>query len=156
MSNTNNLGDILAGRQKVFHKESSKENQRKRPIANRPIDLKGRVAHMATNGNSETQPMANDGPIGDDRKSNSRINARKNQEIDEYLLPLLMEGMIAEDYWKFHTKAIYTLGLDRYNQLVIESREGKSPQKLLAWKVKGAIELHFKKQLYRNRYKVGE
>lgn len=152
MSNTNNLGDILAGRQKVFHKESSKENKRKRPIANRTIDLKGRVAHMATNGNSETEQSANDRPIGDDRKSESRINARKNQEIDEYLLPLLMEGLIAEDYWKFHTKAVYILGMGKYNQLVIESREGKSPQKLLAWKVKGAVELHFKKKLYRERY----
>lgn len=152
MSNTNNLGDILASRQKVFHKESSKENKRKRPIADRPIDLKDRVAHMATNGNSESKPKANDSPIGDNRKSESRINARKNQEIDEYLLPLLMEGLIAEDYWKFHTKAIYILGLAKYNQLVIESREGKSPQKLLAWKVKGSVELHFKKKLYRERY----
>lgn len=152
---TESINDILNSQKFSTKKKKQKENKRKRPTAVRPVDLKERVARMSTNGNSESLPEANGTPTGDDdRKSYSRINARKNQEIDEYLLPLLMQGLISEDYWKFHTKAIYTLGLEKYNQLVIESREGKQPQKLLAWKVKGAIELHYKKQLYRNRYNV--
>lgn len=90
-----------------------------------------------------------------DPKQPARVNARKNAEIDEYLLELLMTDMIDESFWKFHTKCIHVLGLSRYNTLVIESRDGRKPKHLLAFKLKGALELHYKKKLYREKHNLG-
>lgn len=76
----------------------------------------------------------------------SRSRSLQAAEIDEYLIGLVMSGMIDEGYWKFHTKCVYTLGFQNYHQLVIEARSGNKPRNLLAFKLKGAITLHYKKK----------
>lgn len=138
------LGDLST------KKKNQKENNRK---ALSLKERKDRVAHMATIGNSKSQQNAEEShEARDNRGRLTRVNARKNAEIDEYLIGLVMEGIVDENYWKFHTKAVYLLGLDKYNQMVIEARDGRKPQNLLAFKIKGAIELHYKRKLYREKY----
>lgn len=133
-----------------IHKESSKEN--KRPKALSLKDKSFKIHDHIPNGNSKSDitqmPTA--------RKMQTRLNARKNAEIDDYLISLLMEGIIDEAYWKFHTKCIYTLSHERYNQLVIEARSGRNPKHLLAFKLKGSMELHYKKQIYRDQFRLEE
>lgn len=77
-------------------------------------------------------------------------NQIKNQEIDEQLFSWLSEGLIAEQYMGFFAKACHTLGTTKMNELAINSRNGKQPQRLFAYKVKGAIQLHFKRQYFNN------
>lgn len=112
---------------------------------------KVRVAHPMPNHNSESEQNADaDSHMG----SEARIRSRKNAEIDEFLIQLLMDELIDEAYWKFHTKCMHTLGIQKYNSLVVEARAGRNPKHLLAFKLKGALELHFKKQLYREKYNL--
>lgn len=128
----------------VFHKESSKEN--KRPKALSLKDKSFRVAKDVSKDNSKSDER----PKPQAQQAQTRLNARRNAEIDDFLISLVMEGIIDEAYWKFHTKCVYTLGLDRYNQLLIEARAGRTPKNLFAFKLKGSLELHFKKQIYKS------
>lgn len=135
----------------IIHKESSKENKRPKALSLKDKSF-SRVAQSSPNDKKESHER----PKSLANLTQTRINARKNAEIDEFLIALLMDNVIDESYWKFHTKCVYTLGLDRYNQLVVEARSGRNPKHLLAFKLKGAIELHFKKQLYRDTHKLDD
>ena len=147
---TVSVADILRNSELSTKKKNQKETERK---ALSLKERKDRVAHMESNRNSKSEHNADESSEArDDRGRLTRVNARRNAEIDEYLLSLLMEDLIDESYWKFHTKAVHLLGLDKYNQLVIESRDGRKPKHLLAFKLKGAIELHYKRKLYREKY----
>lgn len=134
----------------VIHKERSKEN--KRPKALSLKDKSFKIHQSNDNGNSES----NIRPKSEVERTQTRLNARKNAEIDDYLISLLMEGIIDEAYWKFHTKCIYTLSHERYNTLVVEARSGRNPKHLLAFKLKGALELHYKKKVYRDTHNLNE
>lgn len=79
-----------------------------------------------------------------------------NQAIDEYLFGLIMEGILDENYMSWGAKCIHTLGLTKVNAIVINARNGNNPQRLLAYKLNGAIQLHFKKQFYLNDSSVSE
>jgi hypothetical protein len=129
----------------VFHKESSKENKRPKALSLKDKSF-SRVAKQSPKRNSESD----EGQKSQAQKVQTRLNARRNAEIDDFLIALVMEGIIDEDYWKFHTKCVYTLGLDRYNTLLIEARAGRTPKNLFAFKLKGALELHYKKQIYKS------
>lgn len=134
----------------VIHKESTKENKRfKRSKA---LSHKDRVAHMS-------RPKITDERKKVSSKASSTLTLRSaaaelNCRIDEYLVDLLMRDLIDEEYWKFHTKCMHQLGLARYNLLVIESVDGRNPKHLLAYKLKGALELDAKKQQYRDKYEL--
>lgn len=130
----------------VFHKESSKENKRSKALSLK--DKRYRVANESSNRNSKSDERQK--TLAE--RTQTRLNARRNAEIDDFLIALLMEGVIDEAYWKFHTKCIYTIGLDKYNMLLVEARSGRNVKHLLAFKLKGAMELHFKKQLYRETH----
>ena len=132
----------------VFHKERSKENKRSKALSLK--DKRYRVANERPNRNSKSDERQK--TLAE--RTQTRLNARRNAEIDDYLIALLMEGVIDEAYWKFHTKCIYTIGLDKYNALLVESRSGRNVKHLLAFKLKGALELHFKKQIYREQYNL--
>jgi hypothetical protein len=136
----------------VIHKESSKENKRSKALS-----------HMDKSFSRVAQPNVNDNSKSNKRlkpqstlahKTQTRLNARRNAEIDDFLISLLMEDIIDEAFWKFHTKCVYTLGLECYNQLLVEARSGRNPKHLFAFKLKGALELHFKKQIYRDKYEL--
>lgn len=72
----------------------------------------------------------------------------KNFEIDEYLYGLVMEDMITEQFIPFYAKACHQLGLPTVNRLKINALNGKDKQKLFAYKIKGALQLHYKRQFY--------
>lgn len=153
---TDSIGDIL--NIKNSGEFSTKKVAKK--TEDKALSLKERKGKVRV---SQPQPKVNSEMNGNtddsqkearDLKSNTRINARKNAEIDEYLLGLLMTDLIDESYWKFHTKCLHVIGLQRYNTLVIEARAGRNPKHLLAFKLKGALELHYKKQLYREKYNL--
>lgn len=76
-------------------------------------------------------------------------NQLKNFEIDEYLNQLIMEQMIDERFVPFYAKACHTLGIQTVNRLKINSVNGNNRQKLFAYKVKGAMQLHFKQEFER-------
>ena len=71
-----------------------------------------------------------------------------NFEIDEFLFNLLNEGLIAEEFMAYYAKACHTLGIATMNRLAINARNGTTPQKLYAYKVKGAMTLHYKRIYY--------
>lgn len=146
---TESIKDMLANRELSTKKEAKKTEDKALSLKERKGKV--RVAQPMPKHNSESELNAD----ADSQKgSEGRIRSRKNAEIDEYLMDLLMNNLIDEAYWKFHTKCVHTLGLAQYNQLVIESRAGRNPKHLLAFKLKGAVELHFKKQLYREKYNI--
>lgn len=133
-------------------KESSKEKQK-----NIGTDLS--IVHMYKSKGSTKpnipQDNINRGTVDKLNKTTKesqpepvRVASRKNAELDQYLLSLLMEGIIDEAFWKWHAKAIHTLGLSTYNRIVIVARDGDHPTKLLSYMVKGALQLKAKQQFY--------
>lgn len=64
----------------------------------------------------------------------------RDAEIDKFLDSLIRDGMLNEDYRKWVAKAIYMLGLKEVNDIRIQSLNGKSPQHLFVFKLKGAME----------------
>lgn len=76
-------------------------------------------------------------------------NQLKNFEIDEYLFQLINEGMIDERFVPFYAKACHVLGIQTINRLKINAFNGKDRQKLFAYKVKGAMQLHYKQEFER-------
>lgn len=145
------IGDYLGSREFSTKKEAKKTEDKALSLKERKGKV--RVAQPMSNRNSESEQNAE---AESQRGAEARIRSRKNAEIDEFLISLLMEGLIDEAYWKFHTKCVHTLGLRTYNQLVVEARSGRIPKNLLAFKLKGAIELHYKKQLYREKHNLPE
>lgn len=122
---------------KIIHKESSKEKQK----------TKGLLAI----GQKENTPRATQLQVANvqqnDTLSQHRLRKlRLNAEIDEFLTALLLEGMITEAYWPWHAKACHTLGIALCNRLAINARNGANSQRLYASKVKGALQLHYKRQ----------
>lgn len=73
-------------------------------------------------------------------------NQLKNFEIDEYLYQLINEGVIDERFVPFYAKACHQLGIPTVNRLKINAMNGKDRQKLFAYKVKGALQLHYKRE----------
>lgn len=147
---TEHIKDLLNDSELSTKKEAKKTKDK--ALSLKTLSLKERkgfrVAHQMPIDNSKREQEAE---ANSQQGSEARIRSRKNAEIDEYLLQLLMDGLIDEAYWKFHTKCVHTLSLTKYNQLVIEARAGRIPKNLLAFKLKGAMELHFKKKLYREQ-----
>jgi hypothetical protein len=80
--------------------------------------------------------------------SDRSAKARKNQEIDEYLEELVRRGLIPEAFIPWHAKCIHTLGLQKHNEIVIASLEADAPPRLIAYKLKGAMQLFAKRQFY--------
>lgn len=76
-------------------------------------------------------------------------NQLKNFEIDEYLYELINQGMIDERFVPFYAKACHVLGIQTINRLKVNAFNGNNPQKLFAYKVKGALQLHYKQEFER-------
>jgi hypothetical protein len=89
------------------------------------------------------------------------VRSRKHVEIDEYLFNLVEEGLVDYQYKAWHCKCIYTLGLERYNSIVLDIREaivrgkegsGKvvaTPKALFGYQLKGHMQLHAKRKFMR-------
>jgi hypothetical protein len=144
-------------------KEAKEKTKGQQAIANRPIGYRtiGRVAQSSsppiTEVVVEPQQMAtvpqqqaiDDSPQA---KAERRSQSIKALEIDDYVMNLVMEGLVAEDYFQRAAHVCTVLGLQRVNYFVLQARQavcdpkkGQSKQKLLAWKMNGAMQLHYKR-----------
>lgn len=133
------LNDIL------FHKESSKEKLNTKGL--KPIDQTPQAKGLKENTAVHTQMQMSNGQQTKGEHSAYRLQKmRKNSEIDSFLTQLLMEDMITSEYWNFHAKAVHVLGMNLCNQLAINARNGLNKQRLYAYKIKGALQLHYKRE----------
>jgi hypothetical protein len=129
-------------------KESSKEKQKYKSTDLSNVHMYKR---KGSTGDKQLQQQFNRG-TGDKLNKSTKesqpepvhVASRKNAELDQYLLSLLMEDIIDEAFWKWHAKAIHTLGLSKYNRIVIVARDGDHPKRLLSYMVKGALQLQAK------------
>lgn len=136
----------------VIHKEKEPKRKLKTkgllpivPIGNRTIG-KNTPLPKETQTSNEQQTIAATSP-----KEQDKIRTRNqiiNMQIDEWLINGAIEGLIQDDYIAYYAKACHTLGLQMMNALRVNAMNGRDPQKLFAYKVKGAMQLHFKKQFY--------
>jgi hypothetical protein len=70
-----------------------------------------------------------------------------NDEIDTYLYGLVAEGLVNLAFNGWYAKVIHALGIQRVNMIVINVRQTQkctNPQKLLSYKLKGALNQHYK------------
>ena len=129
--------DDLSTKRKV----SKRKNQRQKSIDYSTI---GRVSQQAPDSKTDrhmTKEQMAKGELEDLERSK---RALLNAEIDEFLDSLIRDGMTNEAYRGYVAKSIYTLGLQKVNELRIKALNGKSPQHLFNSKIKGALELHRK------------
>lgn len=131
----------------VFHKEKEAKRKQKAkgllPIV--PMDY--RTIGLGYHNSQEAIA-----PEVIDQKDSRQARTRdqlKNFEIDECLQNLLMEQMIDEKFLPFYAKACHVLGINTINRLKINAYNGDNKQKLFAYKVKGALQLHFKREFER-------
>lgn len=123
--------------QTFFHKESNKEKLKTKGLLS--IGQKENTLHRTQ------MQVANDKEVK--TLSKHRLTKlRQNAEIDEYLLNLMAEGMIDEQYLPWHAKACHRLGIQTCNRLAINARNGANSQRLYASKIKGALLLQSKRE----------
>lgn len=135
---------------KVIHnKKEAKKKQKANSL--KPIDLKDN----RTIGEGSTEyinSQMSDAPevegLSDNRsdKPSRTRNQIKNFQIDELLYGMIDEGLIDPKYMGFFAKACHQLGTSKVNMIAINSRNGLTPQKLFAYKIKGALSLHYKRE----------
>lgn len=159
MAEAESVGEISTKR-----KVSKEKSEVQQPIASSTIGNStiGRVARLSSPPLTEVEQaeLAKDPKqLTIDQTVQARAERRsraiKTLEIDDYLFKLVMEGLLDEDFIPYGAKACYTLGLQRVNAIVLQVRDakcdpakGQSKTKLLAWKLNGAIQLFYKRQLY--------
>lgn len=130
----------------VFHKE--KEAKRKtegnRSIGNRTV---AQGSTHISQVNSFNRHIIDKVSIGSrqDESARRRAAAIKNAEIDEYIHQLIIEGIVDESFMAWTAKCIHTLGLVKVNAMVVNARNGKDPQRLLSFKLNGALQAHYKR-----------
>lgn len=154
----------------VFHKEkvAKRNTDVQKPVASRTVGSRtdgngtdgngrwDRVARLSsppqTEVTDEQKQMAIDQTAK--AKAERRAQSIKTLEIDDFLFGLVIDDLLNEEYIPYAAKCCYTLGLQHVNKIVLQVRqaqcngEGQSKKKLLSWKLKGAMGLHFKRQYY--------
>lgn len=162
MDGLKSLDQLIAeGSMSYPQKESSKEKTKEpKPIANSSNGYStiGRVADVSTppltgvvqkiEANKQKQLTIEQTALA---RAERRSRSIKALQIDDYVFQLVMEGLVDEDYSPFAAKCCTVLGLQRVHKIVLQVRQGEkvqNPQRLLAWKLNGALQLHYKKQLY--------
>lgn len=129
----------------VIHKESSKEKLNAKGL--KPLGIRPKAKELKENTAVNTQMQMSNGQQTKGEHSKYRLaQMRKNSEIDSFLNDLLIEGLINAEYWSFHAKACHALGLSLCNRLAINARNGMNSQRLYAYKIKGALQVHYKQQ----------
>lgn len=134
--------------QNLIHKKEPKKLKAKGllPIGQKDYRTIGLGYHSRQEAN---QQMAGEQMDKSEAKVLRTRTQLKNFEIDQYLYLLINEGMIDENYIPFYAKACHTLGIPTVNRLKINAVNGQYKQKLFAYKVKGALQLHFKQEFER-------
>jgi hypothetical protein len=129
----------------VIHKKVTKKLKAKGlspvvPMANSPIGLGYHSRQEAIQQGSVEQPDTRQPDQA--RTRNQRIN----HDIDEYLEQLISSEMIDESFVPFYAKACHKLGISTINRLRLNALNGTNPQKLFAYKVKGALQSQAKRE----------
>ena len=138
-----------------IHKESSKENKRSKGSKALSLKVQGSTAVKSRFSVDKGKKESTVKRVMEAQKLTLRsANAEHNARIDEILLGFLMEDLIDEAYWSYHTKCMYTLGIERYVMLVNAARSGRNPKHLLAYKLKSSMEFEAKKQEFRDKYEL--
>lgn len=132
----------------VIHKKSNQKKQKvKGQLPNGLLDNRtiGEGSTQKPTSQEVIEPYAD---VQSDKGVNvpQTRNQRINFEIDEFLYGLELEGLIQTQYVAWYAKACHNLGISTVNRLAINARNGKEPTKLFAYKVKGALTTHFKRQ----------
>lgn len=139
-------------------RKEPKERTIAKPIANSTIGYSSRVSRVSSPDITGVEPPAIDlkqQAIDESLKAKAERRARyiRAAQIDDYVVGLVMEGLVHKDYFQRAAKVCTVLGLQTVNKLVLQVRQtdctgpGQSKQKLLAVKMNGAIQLHYKIQL---------
>ena len=133
----------------VIHKKSVQKKQEAKGLS--PIgQLDNRtIGEGSTAGYQSQAPTAPEADELLDNRTSSKSRSRNqmlNFEIDEFICQLLDEQMIDDNFVAYYAKACHTLGISTINRLRINAMNGNNPQRLFAYKVKGALQLHFKRQ----------
>lgn len=121
-------------------RKEAKENKGQKSIAYRTV---ARVAHNSQSSIATHNNIIDSTSIAK-TQTGKRSAAIKNAEIDEYIKTLVMEGIVDPKFTAWVAKCIHTLSLRTVNELVVNSRNGRDKQKLLAYKLNGALQLHHK------------
>lgn len=159
MAGADELGDLSTKR-----KEAKEKTKVQQPIANRSIGYRtiGRVAQLSSPIQTKVEPQVKatvpkQQTIDESSlaKAERRARSIKALEIDNYVMNLVIEGLVAEEYFQRAAKVCTVLGLQYVNRMVLQVRnatcdpnKGQSKQKLLAWKMNGALQLHYKRILF--------
>lgn len=143
---------------RIIHKESSKE----KPKAESYKLLDKKNSEQLIEGSKWQTELPT--PNRQQTKSEQHINRelssyrleklRKNSEIDKFLEQLLIENIINLEYKPFHAKAVHLLGLEECRKIYLNVIGYPTPSKLYSFKVKGAMQLHYKQQYLSTETKV--
>lgn len=130
-----------------IHKERSKEKQIVKSYklldkknSKKPIEGSTQQIELSTPNRQQT----NSEHINRELSSHRLVKLRKNAEIDNFLEQLLRENIISLDYKAYHAKAIHTLGIVECQRIYFNVIGYPTPQKLYSFKIKGALQLHYK------------
>lgn len=152
----NNLGAESIG--DLIHKEKVPKRKLK-AIGQWPMAI---GVGNRTIGSSVTQAVKQTSPLLDDVELSAQGNGqmeqakgeslsatqRHNAEIDSYLDQLLSNGYIDFNYRSWFAKSIQTLGIHDVNVILLNvqaTTNVRQPQRLFAYKVKGALTSYYKR-----------
>lgn len=135
--------------QPIIHKESNQRKLKTKGLM--PIDLSDyrTIGKNSTQGNETQGAIVQEveGSLDNREQRLARTRTQlKNIEIDEFLYDLVSINIIDVKFIPFYAKACHVLGISKINQLKVNALNGDKPQNLFAYKVKGAMQLHFKRE----------
>ena len=135
---------------KVIHnKKEAKKKQEANSLSPKDLLTNRTIGEGSTEYINRQMSDAPEGEGQQDNRSDKPSRTRnqiKNFQIDELLYGMIDEGLIDAKYMGFFAKACHQLGTQKVNMIAINSRNGLTPQKLFAYKIKGALSLHYKRQ----------
>lgn len=131
----------------IIHKEKEAKRKLKTKGLSPVVPMDNSTIGLGYHTRQESNEQGSD-VLKDNRLARTR-NQLKNFEIDEYLDELVVSGMIDQNFVPFYAKACHVLGIQTINRLKVNAMNGNSKQKLFAYKVKGALQLHYKREFER-------
>ena len=146
---------------KIIHNEKKEPKKRNTEVQLSTVLLDNSTTEGITKDSIVNRTKDAEDNRGQDNSTTYNRRQRKHIEIDQYVFSLIDEGLVAMSYKPWHCKVIYTIGLERYNTVVLELRgsieRGKTghgkridnPKAMLAYILKGHMQLHAMHQFTR-------
>jgi hypothetical protein len=150
-----NVRDVFASSLSTKRKEAKEKTTVKRSTVNRTIVNSTIVqGSMAVKGLSEQLKDHQNRykSIGQQKLAQRDRNIRllENADIDEHLHEWVIEGLTSVQFAPWVAKCCHILGLEKVNKLAIAARNGTTKDRLFSTLLKGAMQLHAKREYYRN------